>query len=146
MMIIEILVGIFLLIGGIFDWKTLSMPGWLLVLGVCEGVVSAGYLWISNSYNWLEMLWALLPGGISLLLAFATREQLGYGDGLVLLVLGSCLGPEKVLWIWMLALLGSFAVSIVLLVMRKATKSTRLPFVPFLFLGYIVTMGGGLVC
>lgn len=145
MMVMGILAGMFLLVGSIYDGKTLTLPVWLLILGGFEGIISGVYLLISGSFRWWEMLWALLPGGISLLLAWATGQQLGYGDGWVLLILGGCLGPEKILWVWMLGLIGSFLVSVVLLVLGKATKSTRLPFVPFLFLGYLLVAGGGLV-
>lgn len=139
-----IFAGVILLTGSFFDVKSLRLPGWLLLLGLIGGMLGGLYAWLSEELYWWQSLLGLLPGALSLLLSFVTREQIGYGDGLMLLILGGCVGPERTLVIWILGLVTSFVVSVVLLTMRKAVKSTRLPFVPCLLLGYILVLAGGL--
>ena len=134
--------GIVLLLGSIYDVKSFTLPLWLLGLGLCGGIVGNVYLWINEELYWWELLTGLLPGGLSLVLSFLTREQIGYGDGWVLLIVGSMVGGESIWHIWMAGLLASFAVSAVLLILRKASGKKRLPFVPFLLFGYVVTLLG----
>ena len=80
----------------------------------------------------------LLPGFGLLLLAFATKKGIGIGDGLMLMVLGLFEGGAlawKVL-LWGLFLQSIFA--IILLVLRKAGRNTKIPFIPFLLAGRVV--------
>ena len=143
MWVVWILTGITLVIGSIYDMKSLALPLWLFIAsGVCS-LVSVVYQCTKGSYAWEELPLALLPGGICLLLGFVTREQIGYGDGLLLLNLGVGLGMGAVWELWIMGLLASFVASVVLLCSRRAKKSLRIPFVPFLCLGYVwVVMGG----
>ncbi len=143
MWVVWILAGVTLVIGSIYDMKSLALPLWLFIGSGMGSLVSAGYQFVKGSLIWEELLVALLPGGICLLLSFVTREQIGYGDGWLLLNLGMSLGAGAVWELWMVGLLASFAVSVVLLCSRRAKRSFRIPFVPFLCMGYVwVIMGG----
>lgn len=129
---VGLFVGIFMITGSVYDMKSMELPVWLLISGGCGGIVIASVLLLGRQMQWWELLWALLPGGISLVLAFVTRQQLGYGDGIVLLILGGSLGMEGVFAVWILGMFLSFVVSLVLLLTQKVSKDSRLPFVPFL--------------
>ena len=64
--------------------------------------------------------------------AFLTREGIGYGDGILALLLGPVFGTE-VMWAGLfLAFLLSALCSILLLACKKADRKTCLPFIPFL--------------
>ena len=132
-----------MLLGSIYDAKSFCLPLWLLLLGLGGGLAGELYFLISGQHYWWELLLGLLPGCLSIVLAFITREQIGYGDGLLLLMLGGCVGGESALGIWIGGLVASFIVSVVLLTIRKAGRNTRIPFVPFLFLGYMLVGIGG---
>ncbi len=144
MWVVWILTGVTLVIGSIYDMKSLALPLWLFIAsGVCS-LVSVGYQWTKGIFVWEELPVALLPGGICLLLGFVTREQIGYGDGLLLLNLGVGLGASAIWELWMMGLLASFVASVVLLCSRRAKKSFRIPFLPFLCLGYVWVVIGGM--
>lgn len=134
-----------LLVGSIYDIKSYSLPWWLVVLGLLGGVAGGSYFLISGEGDWREVLTGLLPGGLAIGLAFFSKEQIGYGDGLILWMLGGCVGTQSTVGILMIGLFTSFVVSIVLLMVRKAGRDTKIPFVPCLLLGYFVFGLGGLM-
>ena len=79
-------------------------------------------------------------GGLLALVARLTGECIGYGDCLVIAALGAVLGAP-VLWeVFFTALLFAALASLVLLFTGKATRRTRLPFVPFLLAGQLVQL------
>ncbi len=79
----------------------------------------------------------LLPGAALLLLSKVTREALGMGDGLLMLVLGSFLGLGEALDVLLLALFFAALWAGILLFVRKKHKDYEFPFVPFLLAGYL---------
>jgi len=84
---------------------------------------------------------AFLPGCLLLLLAFVTREQIGYGDGMVLFIIGILYPVWRVMIVAGIALLSISIMGIFLLVIKKGNRNTRLPFVPFLFWGSLIENG-----
>jgi len=134
---------IVLLIGSIYDVKSYSLPMKLVLVGLCGGLVGWLYTLCVGEAVWWEAISSLLPGGLFALLAFLTREQIGYGDSLLLLMLGGCVGGEATLGIWISGLVVSFIMSVFLLVLRKADKKTRIPFVPCLLVGELIIGAGG---
>lgn len=133
--------GSILLIGSIYDGRVRCLPVWLLVVGLLGSMVIGICSAFGGQLAWWELVTGLLPGAFFLVLAAVTREQIGYGDGLVLLMLGLILGLKRAIAVSLLALLGTFAVSVMMLLLRKAGKKTRLPFVPFLCAGFLAVLG-----
>lgn len=118
---------------GIEDlWKKQisSLP--LLLMAVAGGGIS---LALGDWGDWTA-LWRLLPGGVMLLLAWLTRESIGYGDGFVVLCLGCFLDFWKIVDICMAALTLSGFVALFMLLVKKKNRKTQMPFVPFLLVGY----------
>ena len=87
----------------------------------------------------------LIPVGIGVLFlasGFASRGAIGVGDGCILLALGTLLDTE--IYIQMLCI-GFFLAAFwsgILLVIRKKSRDTEIPLMPFLLAGYI---GGVLI-
>ena len=77
----------------------------------------------------------MITGGFSLV----SRGGLGFGDALVISSLGLYLNVWELLAVIGIGLLSASGYSILLIFTRKAGRKTELPFIPFLFLGY---MGG----
>ena len=126
--------GFLLLLTG-YDIRYKTIP--VIPVIVMGGMLLTYRVW--NGTGWMELLGGCLPGGIFLLISLLTREKIGSGDGLVLLALGCGFAIEEVVGIVGMALFFAAIVAIVLLVVKKASRKTEIPFVPFLFLGFLVT-------
>lgn len=144
-MLIWVVLGVYLAIGSIYDKKSLLLPDWFLWMGCLVGTVWVIYEIIVGQTSWRQWITACLPGILWIILAFTTREQMGYGDGVVLLVIGS-LTDATITMILLLVGLGLACVlGVLLLVSKRGNRKTELPFVPMLFLSYIMVMGGRLL-
>ena len=144
----NLIVLIFLILGTIWDIKRKTVPVKYLVVW---GIVSTAYvsfigLGLKDVYSLQETLWGILPGGICLFLACVTKEQIGYGDGWIVMFVGMLLGIKKVLFLLFAALIIVTFFSIVLLMSKKAERKTTIPFIPFLLLGeLVVSIVGGIL-
>lgn len=86
--------------------------------------------------NLLSWMACLLPGILVLLIGKATGEAIGYGDGIAILVCGMFLGAEGCTGCVIFGLFLTFPVSLILLLRKKADRKSRMPFLPFLLVGY----------
>lgn len=123
---------------GIYGWEDIKkhrITVWYLVLAASLGV---GFRIYEKNLSWPEVLLGLLVGVGVLLLAIVSRERIGIGDGLLLMVTGIYLGGGGNLQLFMNGLLFAAMFSLAVLVFRKWKRNREIPFVPFLFLGYIV--------
>lgn len=107
-----------------------SLP--LLLLAAAGGGLSVA---VGDWSDW-TVVWRFLPGAVTLLLAWLTRENIGYGDGLVVLCLGCYLSVWEILDLCMAALMMSGFVALFLLLVKKKNRKTEIPFIPFLQAGY----------
>jgi len=105
------------------------------------GIFGFGYCLVVGELTLEQGLMALLPGIAFIIISRITKESLGYGDGIIVLVMGVYLSIQKLIGSLVLALLLAAIWSIVLLVFFKKRKQEEFPFVPFVLLGYI----GGLL-
>ncbi len=127
------------LLCAVFDIKKRVIPiriliiGGMLGLGICLGQM---YQTKQSAMDFMMTFGcSLLPGSFLLLLGFLTGEKVGYGDGLLLLVVGLFLGFYPCLLILCSSLVLLSLCALILLCLRKVNKSSRLPFVPFLAMG-----------
>lgn len=132
-----IAVGIFLLIEGFRDFRKRKISMLSVLIFAVLGIV----LEIPEGITvWKEITAGIMVGAVVLGLAKITEGKIGVGDGWVLIVTGLFLGFRGNLFLFMAALFTSAVVSIVLLLCGKADKKTQLPFVSFLFIGYMLTI------
>jgi len=80
---------------------------------------------------------ALIPGAVFLTIGKITNEAVGYGDGIVILVMGIYLGLWATVSSIMMALLFASFWAMILSVFYKRKKQDSFAFIPFLLLGYI---------
>lgn len=111
------------------------------ILGICFHLFF-GRLSIFN------VLGGLSVGGVLFLLSLATREKIGKGDALLLMVTGIYLGFwDNLFLLWLATVLAS-VVGVACVLVQKKGRSYELPFVPFVFialLGLLAMKGGALV-
>lgn len=92
----------------------------------------------------IKMGAGMLPGGFFFLVSWGSRQELGYGDSVIITVCGISLGAQRCLWIVFTALLWAALYGAVLFIFKKYGRKKEIPFVPFLLLGYVIQgMGAG---
>lgn len=103
----------------------------------------AGFGWqiMVEQISWLEWLLSLLPGAGFLILSYLSREQVGYGDGLLLLTVGSWMGLGQTFGVLTFGLILCSVLCGVLLMRKKIRKQDSVPLVPFLLLGFVGRCG-----
>lgn len=133
------------------DIRKKALPLWALLAGiVISALVAVVRNWAEGDGVWagfVNVATGMLPGMIMTLLAVVLRENLGSGDGLVLIVIGNLMGPKVSLLIWTAAIMLSFLFSLFLLVFLRKNKNDCFPFVPFYLGGAVLVrlffLGGG---
>ncbi|MCR4705284.1 MAG: prepilin peptidase [Lachnospiraceae bacterium] len=90
-----------------------------------------------------ERLYSMIPGLIILFVAYVTNEQIGYGDGLIFLLVGMHTSIMELMGILLLSLFFCTILSIGLLILKKCEKRASLPFIPFITGAYLVRMVSG---
>lgn len=134
-------VSLYLLTLGIMDIREKKVPVILLALGVVSALVIGMSEKIEIGTEWIniagELFLGMIPGGFLLAVACLTNKA-GYGDGLVLMILGMIYGylPAVILLCVSLFLLSLFSIG--LLVLGKAHRNTCIPYLPFLTIVYLV--------
>ncbi len=76
-------------------------------------------------------------GALFLLISRMTRESFGYGDSILILVMGMFLGFGNIIYLLMGAFSMAAVFSIVMLIKTQFSRKSAFPFVPFLAAAYI---------
>lgn len=126
----------YLVILSVYDCREKQVPGVLLFIGVVVAVISLLIVVIDGQQIWYRIL-GLLPGLFLLLVAFVTKKA-GYADGIVLAVTGMVLGYQKTMILFCISLLLISVISVLLLFLHKVNGRTRLPYLPFLTVVYVI--------
>ncbi|MGI6010152.1 MAG: hypothetical protein ACOX8H_01465 [Ruminococcus sp.] len=126
---------VFLGVNGIYDIKhrkilLCSFPVYLII-----GII----LWWKAGGN-LRQATALLPGFLFLCIGKITKEAIGYGDGLTVLMLGICHPLGTVCEIVLGGLMLGAVWGGILVMVRKKSWKQEFPWIPWLFLAYIGRM------
>ena len=79
-------------------------------------------------------------GALFLLVSRITREGMGYGDSWAIFILGIYLGIWKLLEALSAAFLFLGAAAVICLLIKKMSRKYKLPFVPFLAIGYLCSI------
>lgn len=82
-------------------------------------------------------LGGVMVGTVILLFAYFSKEAIGTADGVIILVCGAAFGLLEIVTFTFFATLYAGVCSMVLLLTKKAGKKSRIPFLPFLLLGYL---------
>lgn len=132
-----IVILIFLAVFTLYDIKNMQIPiiyvllFALSVIGICIA---------DSDYNAVDIIVRVLPGVFLLLISFVTSQAVGYGDGLVMVLIGLLLDINMVTSLLLTALILSSVVSVLALISKKANRQTRLPFMPFLLIAWLIVL------
>ena len=124
-------ISILLCIGSYKDIKTREIPNWISVIVSLTAVINFR----------LENLWGLVVAVIFFSVALATRK-IGGGDVKLIAALSvvcGLWGSFALLLFAQISMLIFYGVSAVVQKLRGKTADKALPFVPFIFIGYLVS-------
>lgn len=125
------------------DIRRKHVPVWLLALGgIFVTTVSVYGLW-KDQLEGRELVWSVFPGAVLLAMAVVTKRA-GWADGVVLLFLGIVTGFRACIFSFTLSMFFVSMVSLVLLALKRVRKNTKLPYLPFLCVGYLIQAVMGL--
>ena len=133
---VHILAGMLLGIQSYWDIRHKEIPSSISVVGGLLGFI----LSVQEGRDWFDISMALLPGISLLAIGWISKECIGYGDGIIICVLGLFYSWD-VLWrICYFSFFFSAGAALVLFVVLKKSGDDTIPFVPFLMLGWFVNM------
>lgn len=93
-----------------------------------------------NSEAIIFLFWAVIPAGLLFLAGKVTRQAIGYGDAILILVCGFYLGGRTAGALFVSGLFCMFPAALMMLIFGKASRKAELPFAPFLLGAYLIWM------
>lgn len=130
----QLIMGIYISVGAMFDLVKQKIPSVYLIVGTAMAVIET--IWKCEQVLGIKICGAGI-GILFLLIAKFTNEQIGYGDGWMILIQGIYLGIWELLQLLCIGFGICFLVSCVGMMCKKMNRRTRLPFYPFLLAGYV---------
>lgn len=133
--------GIYIAVLSIEDILKKSIPVFLLAAGVLFiplGILIERAEGLSLAGN----IYGVIPGLVLLVISFVSRGQIGIADGCLVAVTGASLGLEAAIRILTGALFLITLFSGGMLIAGKLTRKSTLPFIPFVFAGYLLSFWG----
>lgn len=126
------ILGVWLSIQGCVDFKYKEIPLWFSLLG---GIIGVGFC-VAEERAGIEILCGVMPGVLALGFSWLTKEVIGYGDGIVLVVMGIYLPIREILSLGMMAFSIAGVIALILMTVFKKKGNYRIPFLPFLAVAY----------
>jgi len=136
----ELILGVLLLFGAVYDIKYKSISIKYIQVFSVIGVlilISQGNLNKTFSQYVLELFIAFIPGIVMILLAKISNEQIGYGDGMIVLLIGLFLNIHILVGIILCAVFLAGLMGAILFIFRNRFKTKGIPFLPFIFVSYL---------
>lgn len=132
------LTNLYLLWGSIQDIKKRKISNVYLWTGGIVGFVFRIIDYNHNLQAIIDWILTVVPGLLILLLSKKSKEKIGVGDGLVLLVLGNIMTFVEICILLQIAMCLLFIVALILWSSRKFPKDYPIPFLPFLWLSHLL--------
>lgn len=118
------------------DLRYKKIPIWLLaVSGMIMTSVSLTEIFMVGMQG-MQLFWGMLPGVGMVMIALISKKA-GWADGIVLALLGVMVGFRACAFSFILSMLMISLVSLVLLISKRVSQNTKLPYLPFLWIGYL---------
>ena len=132
-------IGLLLFAAGIVDIRKrqISRKQIVILFVLCCAAIP-----LKEDFGIFDALGGLTIGLCAIGVSIATREQIGKGDGIVIAAMGIALGARKCLWLVFTATFVMCLAAIVVLLLKRGGRQTKLPFLPALFAGYLLCVIG----
>lgn len=135
-MLLKLVLLLFLAGAAIMDVREQKIPLVYIAGGFAAGVILQ---LITREMKFYEVAGGCLLGGTLVLAAFLSRQEIGYGDGLMFAATGGFLGFVRNLTLMLTSFLLVFLCAGILLILKKK-RHFRIPFVPFVFAGFLLIL------
>lgn len=125
------------------DWQALLIPNRILLAGLAGMALFSALKILSDPGGAGEfLLQAFVPAGALFLAGLLCRvvvpNSVGFGDLKLFGVMGMYLGYELIWGAVLFSLVAAFVYSLALLVTKRATRKSVIPFAPFLLIGTLL--------
>lgn len=125
---------LFLGIGSYFDLKNQKIPIWFLMVA---GVLAVFVNILFDYQDLFMILCGICVGGLLLIAGWISKEEIGYGDGIGVLVLGIFEGGLELLSILLIAFLLSSIWGVLKVIVFRKSRKEMMPFFPFLLISFL---------
>lgn len=136
----NIVTGIFLFLCTYTDLKSYCI--YRRIAAAAAVFAAVGHL-AAEDMEVITCLLSLLPGACCFMISLLTREQLGYGDSLVITVCGFSLGTERIIGLLMTGFFLAALWAMGLCIFCRADRKKEIPLMPFLAAAFLIQMAGG---
>lgn len=134
MLIIKIIIMLILALEAIMDIKTRKVH---IVAPVIIAICAVTYNIISGNISVGYIITVLLISTIFVAAGIGFKKSIGMGDALILASL-TLLTGTKIMYIAMASSICMVIISGILVILKKADRTTKMPFVPCILAGYIM--------
>lgn len=124
----------------VVDIHDRKIPFWGLMSGAAAAVI---YRMLQGREGAVLALAGAAVGLIFLGISKMTGEALGYADSVIVLILGIYLGFWELCRLLAVSFFISAVFSVIMLSVKKMNRKTSFPFIPFLAVGYLLTLFPG---
>jgi leader peptidase (prepilin peptidase)/N-methyltransferase len=126
---------IVLVIEAVTDFKKKEVN---IVFPVLLAAAATLMLFFTKDISLINSIIGIAEGVLLILISFLTKGEIGMGDGILLAACGLMLGGKDNLIMFFFACLSSAIVSALIMLIKKADKKTKIPFVPFMIPGFLI--------
>ena len=126
---------VFLIPCAITDLKSKTIPiWWTVVFGISAMIYQI--FWKKQKLE--AILFSMIIGVTLLVAAKISNQRIGYGDGIIFLILGLWIGFWDGISLLFFSLILSSIISVYLIIVRRKGRDYRIPFIPFVTAAYII--------
>ena len=106
----------------VFDIKRKKIPVYMLIILAAAGIISN---FTVGEFDIEKRIIAMLPGMILLIVSMITKQQIGYGDGMIILIMGLYIDIDDILSIVLSSFLLSSIAALILMTVFKKKKNVQ---------------------
>lgn len=123
------------IVNSIWDIKERKISLKIIIFLDLMGILIRLY---QNNLFSVETLLCIIPGIVLLNFSLLTKEKIGYGDGLMMVALGLYSTVPEIISVFLVSIYIAGIVGILLMLFFKKKKNFELPFIPFMYMGYVL--------
>lgn len=127
-----IILGVVLIPSVFWDIRYKKISILPVISGIVLGLVFSVF---RKEKHLVDMVISLLPGLFLLAASFVSKGCIGSGDGFICVFLGCVLPFKYVIYATVTGFMLAAVFGLVLILLKKAGRKTKLPFIPFLSAG-----------